>query len=51
MVRTSGETRISGFFPWQSAGAELVLCRTLWPAFGEADFLDALATYARRRSA
>ena len=25
VIRTSGETRLSGFFPWQSAGAELHL--------------------------
>ncbi len=49
VIRTSGETRLSGFFPWQSAGAELHLCPTMWPAFGEADFLRALRTYAERR--
>ena len=51
VVRTSGETRLSGFFPWQSADAELHLARVMWPAFGEADFLRALRSYARRRRA
>jgi len=49
VIRTSGETRLSGFFPWQCAGAELYLSALMWPAFGEADFLRALRTYAERR--
>ncbi len=51
VIRTSGETRLSGFFPWQSADAELHLAQVMWPAFGEADFLRALRSYARRRRA
>ena len=45
VIRTSGETRISGFFPWQSAGARLHLSPRMWPAFTEADFLRALLSW------
>lgn len=46
VIRTSGEQRLSGYFPWQAANAELFTCRKMWPDFGEADFADALAHYA-----
>ena len=49
VIRTSGERRISGFFPWQSQGAEIVFSDTMWPAFTESDLDAALAEYARRR--
>ncbi|CAN5514632.1 isoprenyl transferase [soil metagenome] len=45
VIRTSGETRLSGFFPWQSAGARLHLSPRMWPAFTHADFLRALLSY------
>jgi len=48
VIRTSGETRLSGFFPWQSVGAELYLSTTMWPAFTEAEFLRALRAYGAR---
>jgi short-chain Z-isoprenyl diphosphate synthase len=48
VIRTSGETRLSGFFPWQSVGAELYLSSTMWPAFSEAEFLRALRTFGER---
>lgn len=51
VIRTSGERRISGFFPWQSQGAEIVFSNKMWPAFTEADLDTALAEYARRRGA
>ena len=47
---TSGERRLSGFFPWQTASAEIVVSDRLWPDFTAADFTDALRTYTRRRS-
>lgn len=47
VIRTSGERRLSGFFPWQSAHAEIVLSPKLWPDFDEQDCADALAHYAR----
>jgi short-chain Z-isoprenyl diphosphate synthase len=48
VIRTSGERRLSGFFPWQSARSELYFSKVLWPAFGKTDFLRALLDYARR---
>lgn len=50
VIRTSGERRISGFFPWQSEHAEIVFSDKMWPAFDEADLDGALAEYGRRRA-
>jgi undecaprenyl diphosphate synthase len=49
LIRTSGELRISNFFLWQLAYAELVFVDTLWPDFGEEQLRSALEDYARRR--
>lgn len=49
LIRTSGELRLSNFFLWQLAYAELVFVDTLWPDFGEADLRAALGEYASRR--
>jgi short-chain Z-isoprenyl diphosphate synthase len=46
VIRTSGEQRLSGFFPWQVAHAEVQVSPRLWPDFREADFDEALAHYA-----
>ncbi|MBI2070142.1 MAG: di-trans,poly-cis-decaprenylcistransferase [Elusimicrobia bacterium] len=48
LVRTSGENRISNFFLWQAAYAELVFIKILWPDFRREHFLDALLEYQRR---
>jgi len=48
LIRTGGEQRISNFLLWNLAYAELWFCDTLWPDFGEQQFDDALAFYARR---
>jgi len=37
VIRTSGEPRICGFFPWQSEHAEIVFSDKMWPAFDETD--------------
>lgn len=50
VIRTSGEYRLSGFFPWQTAGAEIVVSHRLWPDFTEADFDAALSEYALRNA-
>lgn len=50
VIRTSGEHRLSGFFPWQTAHAEIYLSPKLWPEFAEVDFADALRHYAEARS-
>jgi undecaprenyl diphosphate synthase len=49
VIRTSGETRTSGFLPWQSAYSEYYFSKKLWPDFGARDFGRALAEFCRRR--
>lgn len=49
IIRTSGEQRLSNFFPWQSAYSELYFTQTLWPDFGSQEMLDALIEYQRRQ--
>ncbi len=48
VVRTSGEVRMSGFLPWQSAYSEYYFCDVFWPEFRRIDFLRALRSYAHR---
>ncbi|PWZ09788.1 Dehydrodolichyl diphosphate synthase 2 [Zea mays] len=48
VIRTSGELRLSNFLLWQSAYAELFFTDTLWPDFGEADYLQALVSFQSR---
>jgi short-chain Z-isoprenyl diphosphate synthase len=48
IIRTSGEVRLSGFLPWQSAYSEFYFCEAYWPAFREIDFLRAIRTYQLR---
>jgi undecaprenyl diphosphate synthase len=48
MIRTSGEQRISNFFLWQSAYAELVFVDTLWPDFSSSDLEHAIREFRRR---
>ncbi|MFZ9706775.1 MAG: undecaprenyl diphosphate synthase family protein, partial [Ilumatobacteraceae bacterium] len=50
LVRTSGETRISNFMLWQSAGARVYFTDCSWPDFGAAEIDEAIAL-ARPRSA
>lgn len=48
VIRTSGESRLSGFLLWQSAYAEYVFVDVHWPAFRRVDFLRALRDFTRR---
>ena len=48
IIRTSGEVRLSGFLPWQSAHSEFYFCEAYWPAFREIDLLRAIRTYQQR---
>ncbi|MCF8129482.1 MAG: isoprenyl transferase [Deltaproteobacteria bacterium] len=48
VIRTSGEYRISNFLLWQISYSEIYVTSTLWPEFGEAEFLEALAEYRKR---
>jgi short-chain Z-isoprenyl diphosphate synthase len=49
IIRTSGELRLSGFLPWQSAHSEFYFTDVYWPAFRELDFLRALRTFQQRK--
>jgi short-chain Z-isoprenyl diphosphate synthase len=51
VIRTSGESRLSGFLLWQAAYAEYSFVDVYWPAFRRVDFLRALREYtlAERR--
>lgn len=50
VIRTSGEHRISGFFPWQTQQAEVYVSPLMWPAFGEGDLDAALRHFAERHA-
>ncbi|MGC8538873.1 MAG: polyprenyl diphosphate synthase [Candidatus Micrarchaeia archaeon] len=48
VIRTSGEMRLSGFMPLQSAYSELYFSRKLWPDFSKMDLEKALMDYSTR---
>lgn len=48
LIRTSGEMRISNFLLWQIAYAEIFFTPTLWPDFGEEEFINILKDYQQR---
>jgi len=48
VIRTSGESRLSGFLLWQSAYSEFSFVDVFWPAFRRVDFLRALRDFTRR---
>ena len=48
VIRTSGEQRLSNFFLWQCAYAELYFTDTYWPDFNEEELVKALDWYASR---
>lgn len=50
VIRTSGEQRLSGFCPWQTANAEVHVSHELWPDFAEPDLDRALAQFAAART-
>ncbi len=47
-VRSSGEQRTSNFLLWQSAYAELVFLKTLWPDFNREELWKAIKHYESR---
>ena len=49
VVRSSGEHRISNFFLWQAAYAELVFPGILWPDFDQKALLDCVIEYQQRQ--
>ncbi|MFI2779240.1 polyprenyl diphosphate synthase [Streptomyces sp. ALB3] len=49
VIRTSGETRLSGFMPWQTLHSELYFSPVLWPDFDASALEEALEDYRGRR--
>ena len=49
IIRTGGEFRLSGYFPWQSVYSELYFTETLWPDFTPKEFDKALLDYENRQ--
>jgi len=47
LIRTGGETRISNFFLWQAAYAEIYFSSKLWPDFDETEFRKALDAFQK----
>ncbi|MBL4683457.1 MAG: di-trans,poly-cis-decaprenylcistransferase [Nannocystaceae bacterium] len=48
LIRTSGEHRISNFFLWETAYAELYFTDKQWPEFGHDELVEALQAYSKR---
>ena len=48
VIRTSGESRTSGFMIWQAAYSEWLFPKTLFPDFDLAQFISALQQFAER---
>ncbi|KKR11115.1 MAG: Isoprenyl transferase [Microgenomates group bacterium GW2011_GWA2_39_19] len=48
VIRTGGNIRLSGYFPWQSVYAELYFVKTLWPDFTPGEFDKALLNFMKR---
>jgi undecaprenyl diphosphate synthase len=48
LIRTGGEQRLSDFLLWESAYAELVFLRRLWPDFEAADLESAVRQFQTR---
>lgn len=48
LIRTSGETRLSNFLPWQTTYTELYFTDTLWPDFDKKELQKAIDYYNGR---
>jgi undecaprenyl diphosphate synthase len=49
IIRTSGEQRLSGFLPWNSAYSELYFPKVYWPDFDESELDKAIDEFNRRQ--
>lgn len=49
IIRTAGEQRLSNFLLWQASYSEFLFTKTLWPDFGEEDFMLALEEFSKRQ--
>lgn len=48
VIRTGGNVRLSGYFPWQTVYSELYFTKTLWPDFTPEELEKALLDYLNR---
>ena len=48
LIRTGSEQRISNFYLWDAAYAELHFCPKYWPDFSSDDFTTAITWYGER---
>ena len=48
VIRTGGNLRLSGYFPWQTIYSELYFTKTLWPDFSPSKFDKILENYSKR---
>ena len=48
VIRTSGETRLSNFFLWQSAYSELLFVDRLWPEWSADEAEEAIRAFAKK---
>ena len=48
VIRTSGEQRLSNFFPWQVVYSEFLFVDKNWPDFSEQDLDNAIIEYEKR---
>jgi undecaprenyl diphosphate synthase len=48
LIRTGGERRLSDFLLWESAYAELVFSRRMWPAFDRPALRRAVDSFRAR---
>lgn len=46
VIRTGGQSRLSGFLLWQTAYAEMYTTKTFWPDFSKREFNRALRFFA-----
>jgi len=49
LIRTGSEQRISNFFLWDAAYAELYFCSSFWPDFTKENFGQAVAWFGERQ--
>jgi undecaprenyl diphosphate synthase len=48
LIRTGGEQRLSDFLLWESAYAELIFTKRMWPEFSPADLRKSICEYLHR---
>ncbi len=48
IIRTSGESRLSNFFLWQSAYSEIFITNTLWPDYSSEELDEAFSWFQSR---